>query len=200
MKRYVPLAVAGVVALIVLSSAVWAGGGKAAPQAPASGVDVGGSMMPFQPTHVAGPDAGTQTCPVCKYGARPAVQVWFNTDSMKDAASIARDLDQAVTDHRSADLKGFLVFIHRGKGAQTEYASELRLFAKRNKLRNVAVTYVSAPTDDAVRNYRINTDPKVKNTVFVYRDRKVATKIVNLMADARGLSELSSAIRAVTAD
>lgn len=33
--------------------------------------------------------------------------------------------------------------------------------------------------DPALKDYNINTDPKVKNTVIVYKNRKAATVLVN---------------------
>jgi hypothetical protein len=200
MKRNVSLAFAGVLVLAVAASAVWAGSKHASGTQIASGVAVGDTLAPFRPMHVAGPDAGTNTCPVCKYGARPAVQVWFNSESMKSAAPIAQALDKAVADNSSADLKAFVVFIRHGKGADSQFASQLKDFAAKNKLQRIGVTYVSAPTDAAVREYQINTNAKVQNTVFVYKDRTVASKFVNLRADTKGLDQLTSAIHTVVTD
>lgn len=196
MKRNTPFALAGVLVCTAIAGVAGASGPKVA--APlVSGVEIGGRLAPFEPTHVAGPDAGTRTCPVCKYGARPAVQVWLNTEDMKSAASIAQALDRAVAAGSRSDLKGFVVFIRRSRGAEDRYAAQLREFATKNNLHNVGVTYVDAPSDQAVRSYRINTDPKVRNTVFVYRDRKVQSKFVNLPATSGGLDELAAAVRQV---
>ena len=61
-----------------------------------SGVKAGGSVSAFEPYHVTGVDRGTNTCPVCKYGAEPAAQVWVNADDSKNVASIARALEAAI--------------------------------------------------------------------------------------------------------
>jgi protocatechuate 3,4-dioxygenase beta subunit len=186
--------------MTLIGSAVLAGKVQLAGKQIASGVEVGGALAAFHPTHVAGPDAGTSTCPVCKYGARPAVQAWFNAYDPKTAGGIAKTLDKAIADQGSANLKAFLVFIRPGSETDEQFASQLRSFAEQNKLQNVAVTYVPAPTDGAVKQYQINTDGKVRNTVFVYRNRKVASKFVNLTADAKDLQRLSGAIRNVATD
>jgi hypothetical protein len=40
----------------------------------------------------------------------------------------------------------------------------------------------------------MNLAPEVKNTVFVYRNKRVTAKFVNLKADEKGLAELTKAI------
>ena len=65
--------------------------------------------------------------------------------------------------------------------------------AAKAKFDNIAMAYL--PTKDkAIQNYKVNVDAAVKNTVFVYRDRKVVAKFVNLKADKAGLSDLHAAI------
>ena len=51
----------------------------------------------------------------------------------------------------------------------------------------------------ALRAYKINLVPEVKNTVMLYRKRRVTHKFVNLRADEKGLAELKTAIGELTA-
>ena len=69
--------------------------------------------------------------------------------------------------------------------------------AAQEKLQNVALVYLPGPTDEAVKDYEINTDAKVKNTVFVYKSRKVKAKFVNFVADKKGTDTLETAIKGV---
>lgn len=48
-----------------------------------------------------------------------------------------------------------------------------------------------------MQRYKVNLDPEVKNTIIVYRNKKVTAKFVNLKADEKGLSELKAALEAV---
>lgn len=153
-----------------------------------SGLEVGEMVSAFHPTHVSGPDAGTDTCPPCKYGNRPQVQVWSNMDDSENTLAIAKNLNEKVKASKH-ELKAFMINLaHCDKcidGTKT--------LAGKAKLDNVAITYLASDTD-YVKNYKVNTSNEVKNTVFVYKDRKVVAKFVNLKADKDGLAALNAAI------
>jgi len=69
--------------------------------------------------------------------------------------------------------------------------------AAERKIENVGITYVNGPDDSAVKLYHINTDEKVRNTVLVYKDKKLSTKFINLAANEEGLRRLNDAIAEV---
>lgn len=173
-------AIFGMVALSALALPVLAGLD--------SGLKVGETVTPFHPQHVAGPDAGTDTCPPCKYGNRPAVQIWVNGDSNENVMAIADNLS-ALVDSSEAELKGFVINLTKCE-ACVDSAKEM---GKSAKMKNIGIAYLPI-TDEAVKNYKVNTSADVKNTVFVYKNRKVVAKFVNLKADKEGLGELNAAI------
>ena len=159
-----------------------------------SGLQPGDPTPAFDPTHVSGPDAGTKTCPVCKYGARPAVQVWLAPDeSTENAAKFTEALGKAMSAHKDKDMKGFVVMMTMCQGC----VAKAEKFGKEMAVKNVGVTYV-ATTDPAVKGYKINTSKDVKNTVMVYKDRKIVSTFVNLTPDKEGLAKLNAAIESVT--
>jgi len=153
-----------------------------------SGLEVGEMVTPFHPTHVSGPDKGTDTCPPCKYGALPAVQVWVNNDDEANVMAIAKSLSSEVKASK-ADLKAFVIKLSNCDACVTA----TKEMAGKASLDNIAMAYLPSK-DKAIQNYKVNTDASVKNTVFVYRDRKVVAKFVNLKADKAGLGELHAAI------
>ena len=154
-----------------------------------SGLEVGEMVTPFHPTHVSGPDAGTNTCPPCKYGNRPQVQVWTNMDEPENVMGLAKHLSGKVSTSKN-ELKAFMVNL-----AHCENCIDgTKAVAKKASLKNIAMTYLDANTD-YVKNYKVNTSSEVKNTVFVYKNRKVVAKFVNLKADKAGLSKLDAAIK-----
>lgn len=159
-----------------------------------SGPKVGGDVYAFQPTHVTGPDKGTNTCPVCKYGKEPAAQVWVNNDDPGNVVKIAKTLESAIDKDGLHKFRAFVVYIP-GKG-QTDAAMTAKLssLAAKNGIDKVAFTFVNGESRDAISQYQINTDPSVKNTVFVYRDRTVQANFVNLKADDAGLAKLQASI------
>lgn len=161
-----------------------------------SGLKVGEKVFAFHPKHVAGPHKGTDACPPCTYGNLPQVQVWINGDSVDNYGPIAKMLQGAMEAHKDQKLKAFMiVMVDPSKSAQV--AGGLEHTAGKLGLKDVAVAYL--PTnDEAVTNYQVNTSKDVKNTIFVYRDRTVKSKFVNLKADEKGLGDLKKAIAGIT--
>lgn len=159
-----------------------------------SGLGVGDSVYPFEPTHVTGPDKGTQTCPVCKYGATPAVQVWVNGDSLKNIVPIAKELNKQAN---SSNFRAFVVFLIDPKNAD-ETSKTLASVAEKNNLNKVALVWLDK-SSRSVSTYKVNTSSDVKNTVIAYKDRKVTQKFVNLRSTKDGLSDLQAAITQITA-
>jgi protocatechuate 3,4-dioxygenase beta subunit len=158
-----------------------------------SGLRVGDNVSPFEPTHVTGPDKGTQTCPVCKYGATPAVQVWVNGDSIKNVVPIAKELNAKV---EGSKFRAFIVFLIDPKD-EAQTTKTLTDIATKNKLQKVAFVVLDK-TDRAVSAYKVNTSSQIKNTVIVYKDRRVTQKFVNLHSTKEGLGELQAAVTQVT--
>ena len=113
---------------------------------------------------------------------------------MKNVGALATALDKAIQAHADKQLKAFVVFINHDADSPAVMTKNLEKLAADKKLDKVALTYLAGPKDEGVTDYAINTDPKVKNTVFVYQHKQVDTKFVNLVADAKGLKDLNTAI------
>lgn len=156
-----------------------------------SGPKVGDNVNAFEPTHVTGADAGTETCPVCKYGNLPAVQVWVNGGVDRQVSTLAADLEKQMSTLNGKDLKfkSFMIFKGDGKKLQGELAQ----LAKAESLSKLALTWV--PSDsDALDLYKIN--PEAKTTVLVYKNRRVTEKFVNLDVE-KDMKALNAAIEKI---
>ena len=159
-----------------------------------SGLNVGDMTSAFDPKHIAGPDKGTNTCPVCKYGMRPAVQVWVSPGEKPEVTeALAKTLSASVDAHKSADLKGFVVMMT----ACPDCEAAAEKFATGLKFNNVGITTLPT-TDGAVKAYKVSLDEQVRNTVIVYRNRRVTAKFVNLTDSKADLAKLNAAIGEVT--
>lgn len=159
-----------------------------------SGLNVGEMVTPFHPSHIAGPDKGTDTCPPCKYGARPAVQAWVTPGEKADTVmAIAKTLSANVKAHKAADFKGFMIMMTMCAACEGKASK----FAEAAKLENIGIATLDYG-NEAVKNYKVSTDKDVKNTVFVYKDKKVAAKFVNLTDSKEDLAKLQAAIDSVT--
>lgn len=153
-----------------------------------SGLKVGNEVPAFEPKHVTGPDKDTETCPVCKYGMTPAVQVWVNNDSAENIGKLAKTLEGEIAKLGTRKFKTFFIF-------QANRKAELAPLAAKLGLKNVALAYVPSFKGDAAKEYAINPSTEVKNTVIVYSNREVVKNYVNLSADEAGLNSLTSAVQ-----
>lgn len=156
-----------------------------------SGLAKGESVTPFHPNHVSGPLAKSTDCFPCTFQNAPQVQVWVNGDDMKNVLSIAKSINSQMVANK--DFKGLVVVITEDSKTM---AAKLEEASKMKGLDKVGMAYISKK-DKAVGNYKINLADDVKNTVFVYKNWKVAEKFVNLKGDEAGLKSLNASIKNV---
>jgi hypothetical protein len=159
-----------------------------------SGLKVGETVTPFHPTHITGPLKGTTNCPPCTFGARPQVQVWVNDDNMMNVVNIARLLEKQVQANGKSELKAFVIVL---TDKPEETGKFLAALAERIGAKEVGLAYLKKD-DEAVRQYKFNLGADVKNTIFVYKNKTVSEKFVNLKADEKGVADLTAAISNVT--
>lgn len=183
--------------LALLGSLTLAAMALAGPEAPTSGVGKGAALPAYNPSHVTGPDKGTSTCPVCKYPRNPAVQVWINNDDEKNVVALASELEKIAKANASAKFKAFVVYLNPDRESADRISARLQNLGNKLKLEQVSLVYLPGPDHPAVKGYGINVDPSVRNTVFVYKERTVESKFVNLKADEKGLAALREAVAKV---
>lgn len=70
---------------------------------------------------------------------------------------------------------------------------KLTAIADKAKAQDVCLAYLST-RDPGVKAYKVNLDPSVKNTVMLYRKRRVTSKFVNWVSDEKSDAALKSAI------
>ena len=171
---------------LLVSTALLAGG-----VGPESGLAVGDRVPAYEPHHILGPDKDSDTCPVCKYGALPAVQVWIGSERRDNLFAITRRLSTLVSKYEASHLKAFVIFVKQDGMAKEEFEKSILGWMKPIAVSNVGVAYVNEG-DPAIAEYKINRENAVLNTVIVYRRGFVGTKVVNL--DESGLAQLDEAV------
>jgi hypothetical protein len=152
-----------------------------------SGLEKGEMVSPFHPKHVAGALKGTDSCFPCTYKNRPQVQAWVTNGDQKSIMAFAKTLDGAMAKH--GDKFKAMVVIVAPKNAHQMI--EKNAPAMNGMFKNVSISYLS-PDHEAVKAYKVNV--QAKNTVFAYKNWKVENKMVDVMADEKGLGALSAAI------
>ncbi len=152
-----------------------------------SGLQPGETVVPFHPEHISGPLAGTKNCFPCTYGNLPAVQAWVHNEDSKVVAKLLHELQENIDSHKDKDFKAMLVLVVDNDKAKEASKVEVMKLIKDSKAKDVAVAYLNKD-DSAVKDYKISLDSNVKNTVFFYKNRKIANTIVNMKLNTEGCS------------
>ena len=101
--------------LSTLSLALLVAGSSAAAEPCVSGLRPGQRPGPYSFLVSVGPQRGTSHCFICETADRPAVVVFAR--SLSDPLGrLVRGMDRAMTDNKSADLRGWVTLLHEGKG------------------------------------------------------------------------------------
>lgn len=160
-----------------------------------SGLKVGENAPAFDPTHVSGPDRRTTACPMCKYGDGQGVMIWLNTDDLTDATAITRRLEREIQTKGVEKMRAFIMYMNPSGKPEKDVKKMLADFTSAAELNKVAVTYIPNPTDKETAGlYKINADPRVKNTVLIYHERKVIEKFVNMPATDANMDRVVATI------
>ena len=162
-----------------------------------SGLKPGERVTPFHPDHVAGPLAGTKNCFPCTFQQRPAVQVWVHGDDAKNVQAIIEDLQANMKSHRDKEFKALVVYVADTAAQKDELKKQLTECCASIGKEDIAIAVIDKD-NEAIKNYKINLDASVKNTVFVYKDWKVQQTMVNLKMDDKGCTDLCTAVGAAT--
>lgn len=149
-----------------------------------AGPKVGSAVPAYHPTHIAGPDKGTKTCAVCKYGATPAVQAFVWGDSIENILSLAELLNSQVEQHGLNNFRAFIIIVDDGSVNLERVTAGLA----DKGIEKVAVATIE-PDAKVLEQLEIEKDKK--NTIIVYRDRKISRVMNNV--DAANMGERISA-------
>lgn len=145
-----------------------------------SGLPIGETSPSFMPYHAWGPDRGTKTCPICKYGRYHGI-VYFvgNNTNWEDIKQWLLYLEkESVKRHKY--LKVFFVYGNEHGYSRPNRIKELEQVGKELEIKNTALTFVPSFSDSEteVNLYKIN--PSVENTFIVYRHRDIIDKFIAL--------------------
>lgn len=145
-----------------------------------SGLEIGEDNPSFIPYHAFGPDKGTKTCPVCKYGRFHGI-VYFvgnspNWDEIKKWLTFLEQ--ESVT--RSKYLKAYFVYGNEKDYNKDRRQKELENIGVELNLKNIALTFVPSMTDTESEVNLNKINPNVENTFVIYRHRAIIDKYIDL--------------------
>jgi protocatechuate 3,4-dioxygenase, beta subunit len=159
-----------------------------------SGLEIGEDNPSFIPYHAFGPDKGSRTCPVCKYGRFHGI-VYFvgNNPDWQDIKKWLTFLEQEST-KRSKYLKAYFVYGNEKGYNKDIRQKELDSIGKSLNLKNIAITFVPSMNDveSEVNLNKIN--PNVLNTFVIYRHRTIIDKFIDLPATIDNFKVISTVL------
>ncbi len=159
-----------------------------------SGLEIGEDQPSFIPFHAWGPDKGSRTCPVCKYGRYHGI-VYFvgdhpNWDEIKKWLVFLENESLA----RSKYLKAYFVYGNENGYTKSSRLKELEKIGKELNLKKIALTFVPSMHDIETEANLNKINPQVANTFIIYRYRSIVDKFVNLKPTSDNFKLISTTL------
>jgi protocatechuate 3,4-dioxygenase beta subunit len=145
-----------------------------------SGKAVGEDVVSFTPFHAWGPDKGTKTCPICKYG-------WFHgilyyVGNAPNWLEVKNWLTyfEAESKKRDKYLKVYFVYGNEEHYDANRRNQDLETLGRELNLEKVALTYVPSFSDRNSDMYLNDINPNVGNTIVLFKRSRIVGKHIDL--------------------
>ena len=145
-----------------------------------SGLNIGEDQPSFIPFHAFGPDKGTRTCPVCKYGRYHGI-VYFvgNNPNWDEIKKWLKQLDNESV-IREKYLKAYFVYGNSKNYNKQTRQTELEKIGEELILQKIALTFVPSFADTECEANLNIINASIEKTFIIYRNRTIVEKYVNL--------------------
>lgn len=153
---------------------------KKGPHQNKSGLSIGEDQPSFMPFHAYGPDKGTRTCPVCKYGRYHGIVYFVGNNPNWEAVKKWLTFLEKESTARSRYLKAYLVYGNEKGYTKTTRQNELEKIGAELNLKQVALTFVPSFNDTESEAHLNKMNPALENTFVVYRHRTIIAKFYEL--------------------
>lgn len=159
-----------------------------------SGLSIGEDQPSFIPFHAYGPDKGTQTCPVCKYGRFHGI-IYFvgNYLNWVEIKSWLLFLEKE-SETRKKYLKVYFVYGNEENYTRENRQKQLEELGRELNLKSTALTFVPSFFDPKTEAHLNKINPAVENTFIIYKHRSIVDKYVNIKPTPENFNLLSNAL------
>jgi protocatechuate 3,4-dioxygenase, beta subunit len=149
-----------------------------------SGLAIGEDQPSFIPYHAWGPDKGSRTCPVCKYGRYHGILYFVGKNESDTDLEAWLGFLEEESKRRQKYLKAYLIYVNEGKDLASN-RKKIEVLGQKLHLRHLALTYVPS-FEDAESEMNLNKiNPIARNTFVIYRYRTIVDKKINLSPEIR---------------
>lgn len=156
-----------------------------------SGKNIGEDVFSFIPFHAWGPDKGTKTCPICKYGWYHGILYFVgNNPNWIEIKQWLQFLEKE-SKLREKYLKVYFIYGNEYAYNKNKREIELEKMGKKLQLEKVALTFVPSfsDTESEINLNAIN--QTVDNTFILYKRSRIITKFINLKSNAENFNLVS---------
>ena len=145
-----------------------------------SGRNIGEDIISFIPYHAWGPDKGTRTCPICKYGWYHGILYFVGNNPNWDEIRLWLTFLEKESEQREKYLKVYFVYGNEKAYTKSDREKELAKLGKELNLDRVALTFVPsfADTESEIDLNHIN--PNAENTFILYKRSGVIDRFIDL--------------------
>ena len=156
-----------------------------------SGRNVGEDVISFTPSHAWGPDKGTKTCPICKYGWYHGILYFVGNRS--DWNEIKQWLTFLETESKKREqyLKVYFIYGNDVAYDKVHRENELERLGSELRLEKVALTFVPSFTDTISEINLNKINPALDNTFILYKRSRIIDKYTNLKANRENFNLIS---------
>ncbi|GAB3907114.1 hypothetical protein GCM10028803_40610 [Larkinella knui] len=164
------------------------------PTQDSSGLSIGEDQPSFTPFHAFGPDKGTRTCPVCKYGRYHGI-IYF-VGNNPDWTRIKRWITflERQSRARKKYLKAYFVYGNEQHYEKSKRQQELEKIGLELQVKQVALTFVPSFSDTVSEANLNKINPGVENTFIVFKNRAIIDKYINLAPTTVNFNLLSKVL------
>ena len=132
------------------------------------GLQVGEDLTSFTPYHVFGPDIGSKTCPICKYGRFQGILYFVGNNPDCDAILEWLSYFEFLAEQQTPYLKVYFVYGNENESFEKQ-KSFMKDIGTRLQLKHTALTIVPSLKDTISNIHKLQLDPTNKNTIFLYK-------------------------------
>ncbi|MCK7591173.1 intradiol ring-cleavage dioxygenase [Subsaxibacter sp. CAU 1640] len=156
-----------------------------------SGKQVGEDLHSFTPYHAYGPDKGTRTCPICKYGWYHGILYTVGNNPNWDDVKKWLTFLEGESIAREKYLKVYFIYGDKENYNEAKRTQQLEALGKELQLKNIALTFVPSLNDTTSEINLNNFNPEVESTIIMYKRSTVIANFTNLKPTPDNFNKVS---------
>jgi len=156
-----------------------------------SGRNIGEDVVSFIPFHAWGPDKGSRTCPICKYGWYHGILYCVGNKPNWDEIKPWLTFLENESKKREKYLKVYFVYGNEKDYNKNDSENNLAKLGRELKLEKVALTFVPSFSDSESEIDLNKFNSTVENTFIIYKRSRVVDKFINLKPNQDNFNLLS---------